>query len=343
MSNDTRIAVDVAKAVFEVAISDRPGHVTRRERLPRGQFLAFIAQQPQATVVMEACGSAHYWGRQIRGPRPSSRPSASASRPTLPPQQDRPHRRQGHSEEPAATKTSVRCRSRRWTSEVLTSLHRLRSGWMRERTARLNALRGLLRELGVFIPMGAREGRAPSCGPSSRMPIRNCPRLCGRSSPRPAWRSVRSRRGSSRWNVSWKPLPSSSCRRIPAYHPGNRVADRHRPGGLHWRHSTLPVGKAFRQLPRPHSPGVLERAQAQSGSHLQAGRRLLAHAPHPRGALGACPRAEAAAGPATRVGEQPRQDSRAAKAAGGCRQQAACIAWAVWHHQRPFALIPKPP
>jgi hypothetical protein len=39
MSNDTRIAVDVAKAVFEVAISDRPGQVTRRERLPRGQFL----------------------------------------------------------------------------------------------------------------------------------------------------------------------------------------------------------------------------------------------------------------------------------------------------------------
>jgi transposase len=41
--------------------------------------------------------------------------------------------------------------------QVLTSLHRLRSGWMKERTSRLNALRGLLRELGVFIPMGARE------------------------------------------------------------------------------------------------------------------------------------------------------------------------------------------
>src|SRR5438128_519786 len=56
MSNDTRIAVDVAKAVFEIAISDRPGHVMRRERLPRGQFLAFMARQPRATVIMEACG-----------------------------------------------------------------------------------------------------------------------------------------------------------------------------------------------------------------------------------------------------------------------------------------------
>ena len=66
MQNDTRIAVDVAKAVFEVAVSDRPGRVTRRERLPRAQFLEFFAQQAAAKVVMEACGSAHYWGRRIQ-------------------------------------------------------------------------------------------------------------------------------------------------------------------------------------------------------------------------------------------------------------------------------------
>ena len=65
MHNDTRMAVDLAKSVFELAVSDRPGRVARRERLPRSQFLAFFAQQPAATVVMEACGSAHYWGRRI--------------------------------------------------------------------------------------------------------------------------------------------------------------------------------------------------------------------------------------------------------------------------------------
>ena len=46
MQNDTRIAVDVAKAVFEIALSDRPGRVARRERLPRAQFLTYFAQQP---------------------------------------------------------------------------------------------------------------------------------------------------------------------------------------------------------------------------------------------------------------------------------------------------------
>jgi transposase len=65
MQKDTRIAVDLAKSVFEIAVSDRPGRVARRERLPRSRFLSFFAQQPAATVVMEACGSAHYWGRRI--------------------------------------------------------------------------------------------------------------------------------------------------------------------------------------------------------------------------------------------------------------------------------------
>jgi len=66
MSQDTRIAVDVAKAVFEIAISDRPGHVIRRERQKRHRFLPYLAQQAPATAVMEACGSAHYWAREIQ-------------------------------------------------------------------------------------------------------------------------------------------------------------------------------------------------------------------------------------------------------------------------------------
>jgi transposase len=41
--------------------------------------------------------------------------------------------------------------------QLLGSLHRLRSGWLAERTARINTLRGLLREQGIFIPLGARH------------------------------------------------------------------------------------------------------------------------------------------------------------------------------------------
>ena len=62
---DTTIAVDVAKSVFEVAVSQRPGKVAERQRLSRGQFSRFLQQSEPATFVMEACGTAH-WAREER-------------------------------------------------------------------------------------------------------------------------------------------------------------------------------------------------------------------------------------------------------------------------------------
>jgi transposase len=41
--------------------------------------------------------------------------------------------------------------------QTITSLHRLRSAWMATRTARINTMRGLLRELGWTIPLGAKK------------------------------------------------------------------------------------------------------------------------------------------------------------------------------------------
>lgn len=157
MQNDTRIAVDLAKAVFEVAVSDRPGRVARRERLPRSRFLAFFAQQPAANVVMEACGSAHYWGRRIE--------QLGHQVTLLPPHQVRPYVRRNKTDRTDAKGILEASRNddihpvpvKTVAQQVITSLHRLRSGWMAERTARLNTLRGLLRELGVFIPVGARQ------------------------------------------------------------------------------------------------------------------------------------------------------------------------------------------
>ena len=35
-----------------------------RQRRGSHRFVAFFAQQPPATVLLEACGSAHYWARQ---------------------------------------------------------------------------------------------------------------------------------------------------------------------------------------------------------------------------------------------------------------------------------------
>jgi hypothetical protein len=62
----TTSGVDLAKSVFELAVSDRPGAVSLRHRLTRGQFSSFLAAQPPATIVMEACASAHFWGREAQ-------------------------------------------------------------------------------------------------------------------------------------------------------------------------------------------------------------------------------------------------------------------------------------
>jgi transposase len=157
MSNDSRIAVDIAKAVFEIAISDRPGHVRHRERPARADFLNVLAQQPAATIVMEACGSAHYWGRRIEqlGHRVV----------LLPPHHVRPYIRRNKTDRTDAKGILEASRNedihpvpvKTVAQQTLTSLHRFRSAWVHERTARLNTVRGLLRELGVFIPVGSRE------------------------------------------------------------------------------------------------------------------------------------------------------------------------------------------
>lgn len=61
--SSTVIAIDIAKSVFEAAVSTHPGRVAARHRLTRRQFARFIATQPPATLLMEACGTAHFWGR----------------------------------------------------------------------------------------------------------------------------------------------------------------------------------------------------------------------------------------------------------------------------------------
>ena len=60
------IAVDLAKHVFELAVSTGAGRITERKRLSRSQFERFWSDRPPCRVVMEACSSSHYWGRRLR-------------------------------------------------------------------------------------------------------------------------------------------------------------------------------------------------------------------------------------------------------------------------------------
>jgi len=59
------IGLDIAKSVFQVHGEDAGGRVVVERRLRRSQVAAFFAGLPPARIGIEACGSAHYWGREL--------------------------------------------------------------------------------------------------------------------------------------------------------------------------------------------------------------------------------------------------------------------------------------
>lgn len=152
---DTTIAVDLASTIFEVAVSERPGRVSEHQRLSRTRFARFFAQRPPVTVVLEACGSAHHWGRQLQG--------MGHRVVLLPPHAVRPYVTRNKTDRTDAKGLLEAFRNddirpvpvKTVSQHVLAALHRLRSGWLARRTGCINTVRGLLRELGVLIPAGA--------------------------------------------------------------------------------------------------------------------------------------------------------------------------------------------
>jgi transposase len=157
MANDAVTAVDIAKNVFEVAVSIQPGRVKDRARLPRGRFLEYFANCPQTTVVMEACGTAHHWARELQklGHRVLLLPARLVA----------PYRK-GNKTDRADAKALLEAYRNEEIHPVpiktvhqhaLVSVHRVRSKCVQQRTATINTIRGLLRELGHFIPVGAKH------------------------------------------------------------------------------------------------------------------------------------------------------------------------------------------
>jgi transposase len=157
VQKSTTIAVDLAKNVFQVAVSENPGKVSESHRLSRAQFLAFFAQRPPSQVVLEACGSAHFWARELKQLGHQVR--------LLPPDQVRAYVPRNKTDAADARALLEAHRNERIRTvpvktveqQVLASLHRMRSSWMKERTAKGNVVRGLLRELGLTIPVGANQ------------------------------------------------------------------------------------------------------------------------------------------------------------------------------------------
>ena len=66
MEDVVTIGLDIAKSVFHVHGVAADGTVVVRRRLVRGKVLSFFEKLPACLVGLEACATAHYWGRELR-------------------------------------------------------------------------------------------------------------------------------------------------------------------------------------------------------------------------------------------------------------------------------------
>ena len=160
MNEITILAIDLAKSVFQLHGADREGVTRLRRQVRRGQLLSTLAQLPICLVAMEACASAHYWGRQIR---------ALGHRVKLiPPQYVKPFVKGNKTDRNDAQAIceaalrpempSVAVKSEE--QQAVLSLHRVRELLEKQRKQLANQLRGLLGEFGVAIPVGIAPLRA---------------------------------------------------------------------------------------------------------------------------------------------------------------------------------------
>jgi transposase len=156
--NTTTVAVDLAKSVFQLAVSDASWKVLETHRLTRSQFERWFINRDVSLVIMEACGSAHHWARWLN--------SLGIEVKLLPAQYIRAYvkRNKTDAADAAALLEAARAsdirpvRVKSVEQQALQGMHRIRSLWMGTRTSRINALRGFCREFGIAIPVGARTG-----------------------------------------------------------------------------------------------------------------------------------------------------------------------------------------
>ena len=148
------IGLDLAKRSFQAHGALADGGVGFRKKLSREKVLAFLSKQPRCVVAMEACGSAHHWGRAIGDLGHEVR--------LIPPAYVKPFvKRQKNDAADAEAICEAACRPTMRFVAVKTEeqqaramLFRTRDLLVRQRTQLINALRGHLSEHGVVAPQG---------------------------------------------------------------------------------------------------------------------------------------------------------------------------------------------
>ena len=150
----TTIGLDLAKSVFQVHGVDATGQVVIRRSLRRAQMLPFFTRLPSCLIGMEACGTSHYWARELIKLGHQVR--------LMPPAYVKPYVKRGKTDAAdaeaiceAVTRPTMRFVAvKSPEQQAALSMHRTRDLLVKQRTQLVNMIRGLLAEFGIDIPKG---------------------------------------------------------------------------------------------------------------------------------------------------------------------------------------------
>lgn len=151
--NVTTLGVDLAKNVFQLHGVDRHGKAALMKRLTRAKLRETVAKLPPCLIGLEACASAHYWARefgrlghtvkliapQFVKPYVKSNKNDAADAAAICEAVARPHMR-------FVPVKSIE-------AQDIRAIHRVRERRVREHTALINQIRGILAEYGVILPL----------------------------------------------------------------------------------------------------------------------------------------------------------------------------------------------
>ena len=154
MSGVSIIGLDIAKNVFQAHGVDADGYQLFNCRITRGKVLEFFANQPRCLVALEACGSAHHWGRELRKLGHEVR--------LIPPTYVKPFvkRQKNDAADAEAICEAVQRPNMRFVAikseeqQASALVFRTRDLLVRQRTQTINAIRSHLAEHGWVAPRG---------------------------------------------------------------------------------------------------------------------------------------------------------------------------------------------
>src|SRR5438552_11138124 len=159
MEKITTVGIDLAKRVFALHGVDSAGRVGLRKTVRREQLMQTVAALPPCLIGMEACSGGHEWARRFQELGHTVRLMA--------PVFVAPYRKSGKNDgnDAEAICEAVSRPNMRFVpvksaeQQAVLALHRVRQGWIEERTATINRLRAVLTEFGVVLPNRAQHVR----------------------------------------------------------------------------------------------------------------------------------------------------------------------------------------